>query len=85
MTRQMTPEESADAGSRAAGYISDVIDASMQVPGLSQVHWWGGFLASIAGMCLKHLGPAAHDIILSVTQSALKNSGKPGKGKKTLQ
>ena len=68
----MTDEESAEMGHRAAGHIRAVIEETMELPAISRVHWWGAFLATLAGFCHNDVGPEAHAILQGVTAAALK-------------
>jgi hypothetical protein len=71
---------SADLGAKDAERIREAIKTSMQVIDAykgSRMQWWGGFLATLASMCLEQVGPNAHDVLMSVTTEALKNSTKP--------
>jgi hypothetical protein len=45
----------------------------MEIPGISQVHWWGGFLAGLAYFCQSDIGAEAHAILQGVTAEALKS------------
>jgi len=68
----VTEEESAEMGYQAAVHIRAVIDQTMQIPTLSRRHWWGTFLATLAGFCHNDVGPEVHVILRKVTAAALK-------------
>ncbi len=69
----MSPEESAALGASTAKLLRTPITASMEIPGISQVHWWGGFLAGLAYFCQSDIGAEAHAILQGVTAEALKS------------
>lgn len=75
----MTPEESAELGHSAAKHIRVVILETMALPNISQVHWWGAFLATLAGFCHNDIGPEAHSILQGVNAAALKSLTTKGK------
>lgn len=70
----MTSEESASYGAHCAARIRIAIVSSMDIPGMSKVHWWGGFLAALGGFCKDDIGQEARDIIYAVTANAVENT-----------
>jgi hypothetical protein len=71
----MSADQMAEMGQKDAQRLVQAIQSSLelvdQLKG-SRVHWWGGFLACLAGMCHADVGPEAHDILMAVTTEALK-------------
>ena len=63
---------SAEMGARAARTIRNAILHSLAMPDISKVHWWGGFLATLAAFCHNDIGAEAHSILEGVNAEALK-------------
>jgi hypothetical protein len=82
----MSKEDVAAMGAKNAMLIKDAMRGSTDLVrkwGGSPVHWWGGFLSTIAGFCVADIGQEAHDVLMAVVTEAAKRTAQNTTGRRT--
>ena len=75
----MNPKESGEYGAKCAETVRDGITHAAGLQGLNKVHFWGGFMSSLIGICVSDIGAGLGTQVTEQMLKAVKRIKKPGK------